>query len=124
MIEKRREGRISGEHKVVLRLPPESAPPDGRTLVTLSADVSAGGLRVVTDAMLAVDSLVRVEIGLSRTRQVVRGTARVHWRRALFEGRAFEQGLRFVELEGDGLADLLDYVYRVSRPGAAGGDGS
>jgi len=113
MKEKRKEKRIFEEDKVVLSLVPEgNVPGSAETYYSLTQDISAGGVRVITDSPLPVDSNVRFEIALSKTRQLVHGTGKVRWLNRLFEDRVFEAGLEFTELGPEGVGAILEHIYR------------
>ena len=113
MKEKRKEKRVFEEDKIVLDLIPEgNVPGSAETYSSLTQDISAGGVRIVTDSPLAVDSNVRFEIALAKTRRLINGTGKVRWLNRLFEDRAFEAGIEFVELGPEGLGAILEHVYR------------
>jgi c-di-GMP-binding flagellar brake protein YcgR len=115
MKEKRKEKRISEEDKIVLNLIPEGdVPGSTETYYSLTQDISAGGVRIVTDSPLLVDSNVRFEIALSKTRRLVSGIGKVRWLNRLFEDRVFEAGLEFIELSPEGVGAILENVYRHS----------
>ena len=113
MKEKRKEKRILEEDKIVLDLIPEgNVPGSAETYSSLTQDISAGGVRIVTDSPLPADSNVRFEIALAKTRRLIKGTGKVRWLNRLFENRAFEAGIEFVELGPEGLGAILEHVYR------------
>jgi c-di-GMP-binding flagellar brake protein YcgR len=115
MKEKRKENRIIEEDKVVLSLVPEGNVPGSaetyHSLYSLTQDISAGGVRIITDSPLPVDSNVRFEIALSKTRQLIHGTGKVRWLNRLFEDRVFEAGLEFTELGPEGVGAILEHIY-------------
>jgi c-di-GMP-binding flagellar brake protein YcgR len=113
MKEKRKEKRVFEEDKIVLKLIPEgNVPGSAETYYSLTQDISAGGVRIVTDSPLPVDSNVRFEIALAKTRRLVYGTGKVRWLNRLFEDRVFEAGLEFIELGPEGVGAILEHVYR------------
>jgi len=113
MKEKRKEKRVFEEDKIVLNLLAEgNFPGSTETYYSLTQDISAGGVRIVTDSPLLVDSNVRFEIALAKTRRLVSGTGKVRWLNRLFEDRVFEAGLEFIELSPEGVGAILENVYR------------
>ena len=116
MKEKRKEKRILEENKVVLNILPEGNVPESAetypSLYSLTQDISAGGIRIMTDSPLPVDSNVKFEIALSRTRRLVNGTGKVRWLNSLFEDQVFEAGLEFTELGPEGVGAILEHIYR------------
>lgn len=116
MNDRRREVRVAGEHRVVLDLPPGEEPvASGGEFVYLTSDLSAGGIRVLTDTPWPVDARVSIELALRRPRRLVSGSARVRWVRPLHEKDIYEMGLEFTELAPEGLAAVLEYLYHASR---------
>jgi hypothetical protein len=105
MKEKRKESRIPGEDKIVMRL--ASASP----IYALTGDISPGGVRVLTDVPIAVESDVHLEIVLSGIRKLVHATGRVRWLLRLNEARMCEIGLEFIEIDPEGAGAVLEYVY-------------
>ncbi len=116
MTDRRREVRIAGEHRVVLDLPPGEEPGQpGTEFVYLTSDLSAGGIRVLTDMPWPIGSRVSIELALRRPRRMVSGFALVRWVRPHIEKDIFEMGLEFTELAPEGLAAILEYLYHASR---------
>ena len=113
MKEKRKEKRILEEDKIVLNLILEgNVPGSAETYCSLTKDISAGGVRIVTESPLLVDSNVGFEIALAKMRRLVYGTGKVRWLNRLFEDRVFEAGLEFIELSPEGVGAILEHVYR------------
>ena len=119
MTDRRREVRVEGEHRIVLRLQPDAERGEGGAeLVALTCDLSAGGIRVLTDAPWPVDARVEIELALRRPRRLVSGFGRVRWVKPLYEQDVFEMGLEFTDLQPEGLAAVLEHLYRAARRAA------
>ena len=113
MKEKRKEKRVFEEDKVVLSFVHEgNVGGSPETYYSLTRDISAGGVRILTDTPLPVDSNVGFEIALSKTRRLVYGTGRVCWLNRLFEDRVFEAGLEFTKLGPKGVGAILEHIYK------------
>ena len=116
MKEQRKEKRIIEENKVVLSLMPEENVPGSKrtshSLYSLTHDISAGGVRIITDSPLPVDSNVGFEIALSKTRRLIYGSGKVRWLNRLFEGEVFEAGLEFTKLGPESVGAILEHIYR------------
>jgi len=116
MKERRRDPRVSEENKVVLTpLSDGNDAPKG-TYYTLTKDISVGGMRIMTDAPLAVDTRVRVEITLAKSRIRVQALARVRWVKELFGKDVYETGLEFIEVTPDVELALIDHMYGKVKP--------
>jgi c-di-GMP-binding flagellar brake protein YcgR len=117
MKERRQDPRIREENKVVLTLVPNgTAPGPKHTYYSLTKDISMGGIRIMTDAPLAVDSRVNVEITLSKSRKSITAVARVRWVKDLFGKEVYDVGLEFVEIDHDDQLVLIDHVYGKAGP--------
>lgn len=114
--ERRRDPRVTEENKVVLTpLTNGKGSPKG-TYYSLTKDISVGGIRIMTDAPLAVDSRVRVEITLAKSRMRVQAVARVRWVKELFGKDVYETGLEFIEVNPDVEMALMDHMYGKVKP--------
>jgi c-di-GMP-binding flagellar brake protein YcgR len=119
MKERRRDPRIREENKVVLTLVSDAAAQGAKhAYYALTKDISMGGIRIMTDAPLAVDSRVHVEITLSKSRKSIKALARVRWVKDLFGKEVYDVGLEFVEVDHDDQLVLIDHVYGKAGPKA------
>lgn len=112
MKERRRDPRVSEENKVILSLIPNGSPQGPKEVYySLTKDVSLGGVRIMTDAPLAVGSRVRIELTLAKSRKRIRAVVRVRWVKELFGEDVFDMGLEFVEIDPEAELALIDHVY-------------
>ena len=79
---------------------------------SLTRDISPGGVRLITDAPIPIDSNVRLEIALSRVRKVVRATGKVRWVELLYGDGVYEMGIEFTDIGPEGIGAILEYVYK------------
>ncbi len=112
MRERRREERVPEEDKVVLIILP-----DGREhlpsnpILSLTKDISAGGACLITDTSVPVGARVRLEIALTGSRRLFRGTGTVRWVGRVFEDSIFELGVEFAEIDPESIGAILEHVY-------------
>jgi len=112
MTEKRREKRLEEETKVSIRiLPDEEKEIDGNVVYALTKDISSGGLKILTDKMLPVNTLLDIEMTLSKMRKVVSVKGKVRWLQQLYDDDVFEVGLQFVDTPPESIMLLLEYIY-------------
>jgi c-di-GMP-binding flagellar brake protein YcgR len=118
MKERRRDPRIKEENKVILNPVPEGSPQGAKKEVyyCLTKDLSAGGLRIMTNAPLAVGSRVKVEISLTKSRKRIQALAEVRWVNALIGEEVYDMGLEFVGINPETELALIDHIYGKSRP--------
>jgi hypothetical protein len=99
--ERRRDSRISEEDKVLIEL-----------LNALTKDVSPGGVRLLTNMLLPVNTLLKMEIVLSRRRRVVHAMGMVRWAHSMYEEEMFEIGIEFTQISPDDKMLLLEHTYK------------
>jgi c-di-GMP-binding flagellar brake protein YcgR len=116
MKERRRDPRTKEENKVVLTPIPDSGGRGRGTYYCLAKDISMGGIRIMTDAPLAVDSHINIEITLSKSRTRIQAEARVRWVKELFGKDIFEMGLQFVKIDAAAELALIDHMYGKGKP--------
>lgn len=118
MRERRRDPRINEENKVVLNLIPDGGAQGPRNVYySLTRDLSIGGIRIMTDAPLAVGSRVKLEMTLTKSRKRIQAVAEVRWVNELFGKDVYDMGLEFVEIDPEAELDLIDHVYGKRKPG-------
>jgi c-di-GMP-binding flagellar brake protein YcgR len=111
--ERRLDSRVREEDKVVLELLTDGRPPTEKTLLNaLTRDVSPGGTRLVTNTLLPVGTLLKMEIALSRRRRLVRAMGVVRWARSMFEEEWFEIGVEFIQVSPEDKMLLLEHTYK------------
>ena len=110
--ERRREGRLAEENKVVIELLTNGrASAENVILNALTKDISPGGIRVMTDKLLPVDTLLKLEIVLSRRRRLVRAMGAVRWTRSVYGEDMFEIGIEFTQISPEEKMFLLEHTY-------------
>jgi c-di-GMP-binding flagellar brake protein YcgR len=113
MKDKRKEERVLGEDKVVMNLVSGDPVPGAKAAYySLTRDISPGGVRLVTDAPVPVDSDVRLEIALSKVRKLVRATGKVRWVGLLYGDGVYELGIEFTDIGPESIGAILEYVYK------------
>lgn len=116
MSEKRKEKRVEEEIKVAIKLLPEDKYPHDENIVyALTKDISSGGVKIVTDKMLPVGTLLNLELTLAKIRKLVEATAKVRWVNRLYDDDVFEMGLEFVDTPPESVMLLLEYIYGLEQ---------
>lgn len=111
--ERRRDSRVNEEDKVVIELFSEGQLPSEKKIFNaLTKDISPGGVRLMTNAALPIDTRVRIEIALSKRRKLIQATGRVCWARSIYEEALFEMGVEFTEITPEDKMILLEHTYR------------
>jgi c-di-GMP-binding flagellar brake protein YcgR len=111
--ERRRESRVCEEDKVVIELLTNGrTPEDKSTINALTKDISPGGVRIMTNMLLPVDTLLKMEIVLSQRRRRVHTVGVVRWARSVYEEELFEMGVEFSQISPEDKMLLLEHTYR------------
>jgi c-di-GMP-binding flagellar brake protein YcgR len=111
--ERRRDSRIHEEDKVVIELLTNGRPPTDKTIINaLTKDISPGGVRLTTDMLLPVNTLLKMEIVLSQRRRAVHAMGMVRWARSIYEEELFEIGIEFTQISPDDKMLLLEHTYK------------
>jgi c-di-GMP-binding flagellar brake protein YcgR len=111
--ERRRESRINEEDKVVIELLTNGQTPDDMsTINALTKDISPGGVRIMTNLLLPVDTPLKMEIVLSQRRRRIHTMGVVRWARSVYEEELFEMGIEFSQISAEDKMLLLEHTYR------------
>lgn len=114
--DKRREPRITAENRILLKpLLETSENKKDHPYCVLTEDVSPGGCRVLSDRSFRAGTLLRIELGLSKVRKVIKAKGEVRWTKSVEDGELFEMGIKFVDLPPESLVALLEYSYKEVR---------
>lgn len=111
--ERRKDSRISEEDKVIVELLSEIDPPPAKRIFNaLTKDISPGGVRLMTNMILPVGSLIRMELALSKRRKLIQATGKVRWTRSVYGEELFEMGVEFREIALEDKMVLLEHTYK------------
>lgn len=114
--ERRRDSRIREEDRVAIEVLTNGRPPaDTAPLNALTKDISPGGVRLITNRLLPINTLLKMEIVLSQRRHVVRAVGIVRWASAVYEDEMYETGVEFTEISPDDKMLLLEHTYKKRR---------
>ncbi len=112
MEEKRKERRLNEENKVTISVfsKDRSAHVKGNFLA-LTKNISLNGLKIQTDVKLDIDTVLKIEIALAKSKKLISVIGRVRWVSQLYDDEVFETGIEFVDTPPDRVLSLLDHLY-------------
>jgi c-di-GMP-binding flagellar brake protein YcgR len=111
--ERRQESRINEEDKVVVELLTNGQIPGDKPIINaLTKDISPGGARIMTNILIPVNTLLKLDIVLSQRRRRVHGTGIVRWSRTVYQDELFEMGVEFTQISPEDKMTLLEHTYR------------
>jgi len=111
MDERRKEERKQDAHKVDLK--PYSDYMQTfirRTSFALTENISQGGVKILTDTFLPLDSVVRLEINMARYNRKMTLPGKVRWVFEHEDTRIYEMGLEFVDKSQNNTVELKEYL--------------
>ena len=77
----------------------------------LTKDISLNGLKIHTDVKLDIDTVLKIEIVLAKSKKLISIIGRVKWVSQLYDGEVFETGVEFIDTPPDRVLSLLDHLY-------------
>lgn len=74
-------------------------------------DISLGGARLISPKLYPVDTVMRIEINLSKSGQIVKLDGIVRWSKESPEREAFELGVEFLHKISKSVLSLIRHLY-------------
>jgi hypothetical protein len=112
MEERRKERRLDEENKVTISVfSHDKSTHIKGNFFALTKDISLNGLKIHTDVKLEIDTVLKVEIALAKSKKLIRVIGRVKWVNQIYDGEVFETGIEFVDTPPDRVLSLLDHLY-------------
>ena len=123
MKERRAHPRVNEEAEVAVKIlsAPENHTLENRLFAGLTTDISAGGLRLSSDAPLSVGGLVEMNVTCTHPSRILRHIGRVVWvKKTGNRSQAYEIGVKFTETPEATLAAWTEILRdKLSRAGGA-----
>ena len=116
MRERRKEPRRKEENQATLFLSSGESWPNGRkSIQALTQDISTGGIRILCDVRVPINTEVRIKLTLSRTYKLLNLEGQIRWVNPVYEEQLFEMGIEFVHVSPQKAMLLLKHVYGDTR---------
>jgi c-di-GMP-binding flagellar brake protein YcgR len=116
VINRRKDKRFEQENKVnILFTPLERTLSGNETVEALTYNLSLSGAKIVTTKIFPVDSIIRADIHLSGTQEVVRVDGQVKWVHEVEEKDRFVIGVEFLHEISKTLLSLIKHLYSVDE---------
>lgn len=113
MKNRRQEGRIKEEHRVTFMIITEDKNPiDEKTYYALTEDISTSGMKILTEKLLKIGTLLKIELSLWREKKIVDLYGRVHWVKELYDGGLFATGIGFEDTPPKNIMYLMEHVFK------------
>ena len=112
MSERRREKRFKDDNKVAMQSILEGKDINGSIDINaLTCDISPGGARILTHKFYPFDSILKIQIDLSDSKQLIELEGKVKWIKKMDEDDIFEIGVEFLHSVSQTILALLEHLY-------------
>jgi hypothetical protein len=112
MSERRREKRFEDDNKVAMQSILEGKDINGSIDINaLTCDISPGGARILTRKFYPFDSVLKIQIDLSDSNQLIEVEGRVKWIKKMDGEDIFEIGVEFIHNISQTILALLEHLY-------------
>jgi hypothetical protein len=112
MDEKRKERRLNEENKVTISVFSKDKSTHAKgNFFALTKDISLNGLKIHTDVKLDIDTVLKIEIVLAKSKKLISVIGKVKWVSQLYDDEVFETGVEFIDTPPDRVLSLLDHLY-------------
>ena len=116
MENKRREKRIKEENKLICTIIScDKIFNQKKIFCTLTKDLSLGGVNIRTDTFLPVDTVLKMELPLTKMQKIVFLKGKVKWVKSLYDDEVFEMGLEFTDTPPNIITSLIGHLYAKER---------
>lgn len=115
-IEKRKAKRVKKEGKVKISLISNDKHKPGKAIsYHLSKDISILGVKILSNTFLPIDSLLRIEVSLTKPPRFITGMGKVRWVRSRYADELFEMGIEFVNTPKNQIKALKKHLEEMEK---------
>jgi hypothetical protein len=110
--EKRKEKRKYEENKVNISIVSKHKKQKiADNIYALTKDISMNGVKIWTDTDLQINTLLKIEMALTKSHRLISVIGKVKWSKKKFGNEVFEVGVEFVDTPPDRVMALLIHLY-------------
>ncbi len=115
MENKRKDKRFQEKNEVVIQFTLEHHEGNNRGTKALTHDISLGGARILTAQSFPVDTVMRIEINLSKSKQTIKVDGIVRWIKESPDKDSYELGVEFLHKISKSVLSLIRHLYGEDR---------
>jgi len=109
--EKRKARRVKKESKITITVISEEAAPSNKTIIYhLTKDISSKGVKIQTNAFLPINTLLKIELSLTKPPRGIKAFGRVRWVKSRYADEKFEMGIEFVDTPKESIKALSKHI--------------
>lgn len=110
--DKRKDKRIKDMSGVAFQPMLENSEDHTKTLCqAIIHDISLGGIRVLCDNFVAVNTPIKINLTLDRSHKFLSMYGKIRWVRSQNDGESFEYGVQFEQITPQDSMNLLQYLF-------------
>lgn len=112
MENKRKDKRFEEKNKVLIQFALERHEAnDGKGIKAITRDLSLGGARILSPKSYPVDTVMRIQINLKKSGQVIKLDGIVRWSRISPDEETYELGVEFLHKISKSVLSLIRHLY-------------
>jgi hypothetical protein len=112
MLNQRKEKRFSEENDVVIRYALKGKKSSGYMGISaLTKDISLSGVRLIAKQSFPIDTILRVQINLSKSKQVLKVDGKIKWVKEKEGKDTYEIGIEFLHEISKTVLSLIRHLY-------------
>jgi hypothetical protein len=114
MCKKRIEKRLNQQNEVTITVVSDvSQSPAKRVSYNLTKDISASGVKLVSNCFLPKGALLKINLTLNNPPQMIRVLGKVQWSKSILADELFEVGIVFVDTPAENIRVLNEHIEAV-----------
>ena len=112
MENKRKDRRFEEKNKVVIQFALDDHDAKSSTgTKAITHDISLGGARIISPKSYPVDTVMRIQINLSKSGQIVKLDGIVRWSKVSDDSENYEVGVEFLHKISKSVLSLIRHLY-------------
>jgi c-di-GMP-binding flagellar brake protein YcgR len=112
MLNKRKEKRFNEENDVIIQYALNDKSSNHYIGINaLTRDISLSGARIISIKTFPIDTILRIQINLSRTKQTIKVDGKVKWVRENTDNDTYEMGIEFLHEISKTVLTLIRHLY-------------
>jgi hypothetical protein len=112
MLNQRKEKRFNEENDVLIQYALEGEKTGNYIgMNALTRDISLSGARIISKKLFPIDSILRIQISLSRSKQIIKVDGKIKWVKERTEEHSYEMGIEFMHEISKTVLSLIRHLY-------------
>ena len=114
MCKQRIEKRLNQQNEVTITVVSDvSQSPAKRVSYNLTKDISANGVKLLSNCFLSKGALLKINLTLNNSHQMIRVLGKVQWSKSILADELFEVGIVFVDTPAENIRVLNEHIEAV-----------